>query len=147
MVGIGVQFTLISNIDRREMLSAAESRQRSADRAKEAAERTARQEITRAWNQTELARQSFLSLESSLVAARENLRVQQISFREGVGTATDVISAQTALSQAEAQRVAAAFEYDLALAALLAASSRDDEFAQHMAQAEHRLTPPTGSTP
>ncbi len=147
MVGIGVQFTLISNIDRREMLSAAESRQRSADRAKEAAERSARQEITRAWNQTELARQSFLSLDSSLVAARENLRVQQIGFREGVGTATDVISAQTALSQAEAQRVAAAFEYDLALAALLAASSRDDEFAQHMAQAEHRLAPPTGSTP
>ena len=149
MVGIGVQFTLISNIDRREMMNAAESRQRSAERAKEAAERNARQEITRAWNQTELARHSFLSLDSSLVAARENLRVQQLSFREGVGTATDVISAQTALSQAEAQRVTAALEYDLSLASLLAASSRDDEFAQHMAEAEYRLQPPatTGSPP
>ena len=148
MVGIGVQFTLVSNIDRRDMLQAAESRERAADRAKQAAERDARQQITRAWNQTELARQTFLSLDSSLVAARENLRVQQLSFREGVGTATDVITAQSALSLAEAQRVAAALEYDLSLAALLAASSRDDEFTQHMAQAEYRLAPASaGSLP
>lgn len=148
MVGIGVQFTLVSNIDRRDMLQAAESRERAADRARQAAERDARQQITRAWNQTELARQTFLSLDSSLVAARENLRVQQLSFREGVGTATDVITAQSALSLAEAQRVAAALEYDLSLAALLAASSRDDEFTQHMAQAEYRLAPASaGSLP
>ena len=85
---------------------------------------------------------------SDLEKARENLRYAQLSFREGVGTATDVITAQSALSLAEGQRVAAALEYDLSLAALLAASSRDDEFTQHMAQAEYRLAPASaGSLP
>lgn len=139
MVGVGVRFTLVSNVDRQAMVESARLREQAADDAVAAARRQSGVDVTRAWNQVELARRTFLSLESSLAAAHENLRVQAIAFREGVGTSSDVISAQSALALVQTQRVAAAYEYDLALATLLAASSRDDEFTTYLAQAEHRL--------
>lgn len=147
MVGVGVRFTLVSNVDRNAMVEAAQLRQQAADDAVAAAQRQSGVDVTRAWNQAELARRSFLSLESSLAAARENLRVQETSLREGVGTSSDVISAQSALSLVQTQRVATAYEYDLALAVLLATSGRDDEFMTHLAQAEYRLPAATQDQP
>nr|WP_298436762.1 TolC family protein [Ottowia sp.] len=147
MVGVGVRFTLVSNVDRQALVGAAQLRQQAADDAVAAARRQTGVDVSRAWNQVELARRTFLSLESSLIAARENLRVQAVSFREGVGTSSDVISAQSALSQVQTQRVSAAYEYDLALAALLALSGRDDEFLTYLAQAEHRLPKINGAQP
>jgi outer membrane protein TolC len=78
-------------------------------------------------------------LDSSITAARENLRVQTVAFREGEGTATPVIAAQAALDAAEAQRISVAYEYDLALAGLLASSGRLDEYSGYLARADQRL--------
>ena len=70
-------------------------------------------------------------MESSLAAARENLRVQEIAFREGVGTASRLLDAQALLATAETQRASAAYEYDLSLAALLAASGIPERFTDY----------------
>lgn len=95
----------------------------------------------RAWDLVEAARRSFVLLDSSLAAARENLRVQQIAFREGEGTLTTVLGAEAALAAARSQRIATAYEYDLALAGLLAASGQLDGFADYLARADIRLLP------
>ncbi len=85
------------------------------------------------------ARRAFASIASSVAAAEENLRVKQIGFREGVGTAAEVTDARTALGLARAQRAAAAYEYDLSLAALLAASGQSERFVDY-AEARDRQT-------
>ncbi len=139
IVGVGVRYTLISNIGRSRAVAAAREQEAAADEAARGARQTSRSTTLRAWNLVESARSSFVSLDSSLAAATENLRVQQISFREGEGTVTAVTGAEAALAAARTQRVAVAYEYDLALAALLTAAGRLESFPQYLAQANVRI--------
>ena len=142
IVGVGVHFTLLSNIDRRKSESAARQRERAA----EATERQTRVDlstsIVRAYDLVETSRRQFLELESSLAAAAESLRVEELSFREGEATTSEVVDARNALGQAKVQRAAAAYEYDLALAALLVASGQTERFLDYLHEADKRVGPP-----
>ena len=140
--GVGVHFTLLSNIDRRKSESAARERQRAA----EATERQTRVDlntsVVRAYDLVETARRQFLELDSSIAAATESLRVQELSFREGEATVTEVVDARIALGQARVQRAAAAYEYDLALQALLVASGETPRFVDFLREADKRVNAP-----
>ena len=139
IVGATVRIPLVSPINRRELVAAAEARSEAARlRAADARTRT-EGEIEKTWLIADNARRAFTSMTSSVAAAEENLRVKQVSFREGVGTAAEVTDAQTALGLARAQRATAAYEYDLSLAALLAASGQSERFADY-AEAPDRQT-------
>ena len=72
----------------------------------------------------------------NIEAARENLRLQELAFREGQANAAEVIDAQVALSIAQTQRAAAAYEYDLTLAELLSASGRIQDYGDYVARAD-----------
>ena len=144
IAGVGVRYTILSNIDRRRTEDAARAQAAAAADTAAEARRIATSATIRAYNLVEGARRSFVLLDSSIVAARENVRVQSVAFREGEGTATPVIAAQAALDTAEAQRIAVAYEYDLALAGLLASASRLDAFGSHFARADQRLVYGTG---
>lgn len=138
--GIGARLTLMSGLDRGHTLAAAREGELAAVDAGRAARKEATEAIRRAWNVVEGARRSFLLLDSSIAAANENLRVQRIALREGEGTVTRVAGAEAALAAARAQRVATAYEYDLALAGLLTASGRMDEFEDYLRRADLQVT-------
>ena len=57
-------------------------------------------EAESAWRTLKTAERSIATARTGMEAARENLRVATILYREGMGTTTDVLDAQTALSQA-----------------------------------------------
>ncbi len=59
----------------------------------------------------------------ALNQARESVRLAQLRFRAGVGTQTEVISAQDAQTQAEGNRVSAIINYNKSLASLQRAVS------------------------
>lgn len=141
IAGVAVRMTLLSNIDRRKTLDAAHERERAAADAAAEIRKTIASDTIRAYDLTETARRTFLSLDSSVAAAEENLRVQELSFREGETTSAAVIDAHAAIASVRTQRIASAYEYDLALAGLLVASHQLDSFGGYMARAEHRLGP------
>lgn len=134
VAGVGLRYTLLSNIDRSRSLAAARERERAAADGARDARKTVATETSRAYNLMETARRAFLSLDSSIAAATENVRVQEVAFREGEGTAAELIDARTALSLARTQRSATAYEYVLALSALLAASNRTGDFQDYLAR-------------
>lgn len=140
VVGIGARLTLLSGLDRGHTLAAARQGELAAADAGRAARKEASEAIRRAWTLVEGARRSFLLLDSSIAAATENLRVQRVALREGEGTVTRVAGAEAALATARAQRVATAFEYDLALAGLLTASGRMNEFEDFLRRADQQVT-------
>ncbi len=140
-----MRYTLLSNVDRRHALNAAKANAAAADDAAREARKSAITATLRAWDLVESARRAFLLTDSSLAAAQENLRVQEIAFREGEATMTAVLAAEAALATARTQRAAIAYEYDLALAALLSASGQLDTFADHIAGADIHL--PTDARP
>ncbi|MGH7025809.1 TolC family protein [Brevundimonas sp.] len=140
-VGVGARYTLMSSLDRGRMISAARARSQAAEQLERQAHDEVRILIIRTYNLVELSRRQFLSLDSSLEAATENLRVQDLSFREGEAPASAVIDARNLLGAARLQRAAAAYEYELALAALLAASDRSDEFVSYLQRADRVIAP------
>ncbi|PZR36667.1 MAG: hypothetical protein DI526_02905 [Caulobacter segnis] len=136
IVGVGVHYTLFSNIDRGKTVTAARAKSEQASAAVGAAQNDLRVVIATAWRQVETARKQFLLLDTNIAAATENLRVQEIAFKEGEATASAVIDARTALSLAQTQKVTAAYAYDLALAQLLAASGQIQTYGDHIARAD-----------
>ncbi len=141
IVGVGARITLLSNVDRGHTLAAARAQKAAAEDAAREARKTSATATRRAWELTEAARRSFLLLDSSIAAAQENLRVQRISFDEGEATVTAVLGAEAALTTARAQRIATAYEYDLALAGLLASAGDLGRFDSYLATADIRVAP------
>ena len=140
-VGVGARYTLMSSLDRGRMVGAARARSQAAEQVERQARDEVRILVVRAYNLMELSRRQFLSLDSSLAAAEENLRIQDLSFREGEAPASALIDARNLLGAAQLQRAAAAYEYELSLAALLAASNQSDDFASYVERADKVIAP------
>ncbi|GLR48341.1 TolC family protein [Sphingomonas astaxanthinifaciens] len=139
IAGVGARWTLLSPVDRLKAIAAAKEREAAASDAVTVTRKAVATEITDAWALAEGARRSFLSLDSSVAAANENLRVAEIAYREGEGTTTQVIDARTRLTNVRTQRLATAYEYAVSLAALLAASGRMNDFDAAVATADRRI--------
>ena len=139
--GVGLKYTFLSSADRGQQVQAARATQAAA----EAGMRQARVDLatatTRAYNDLDTARSQYLLLDSSLAAVRENLRLQQLSFREELATSLDVIDAQLRLNGAQMQRLQAAYQFDVTLAQLLTASGQADQYAGYIARADKSIAP------
>lgn len=142
IVGVGLHYTLFSNVDRKSAEGAARAREQQASAAMDQAGSDIETLIVRSYQNVETSRRQFMLLGPNIASAEENVRVHALGFREGQANATELIDAQVALSVAHTQRAAAAYEYDLALAQLLAASGRMDDFPQHVARADQRMSAP-----
>ncbi|MEE3848666.1 TolC family protein, partial [Salmonella enterica subsp. enterica serovar Typhi] len=70
---------------------------------------------------------SMDQLQRNISAAQENLRIQELSFREGMGTATQVIDAQNALSALKTEMALNAYKYVMSLATLLQSHGSMDQ--------------------
>lgn len=116
--GIQVSFP-IWNRGQREVAMVRARAERDAARARASdAERAAGQEIIDAYEGYTTARASAELAAQAVRVARENLRVQEQRYRAGATTIIDLITAQVALSEADAGLVQARQASRLALARL-----------------------------
>ncbi|WP_304358864.1 TolC family protein [Collimonas fungivorans] len=139
VVGIGLKYTFMSNKDRSRQVIASRSQQELAEASLREAENQITIATTRAWNDVETARRQFLLLESAITQAGENLRLQELSFREGQATSLDVIDARLTLGGALIDRAKAAYSYDIALAQLLEISGQSGLYDQYVRRADKVL--------
>ena len=79
-------------------------------------EAQSRLEYQSAINDAQVAAAQISVTETSIRQADENLRINRDRYQEHVGTATDVIDAQTLLTQARAENFRAVFNHQVALA-------------------------------
>lgn len=129
LVGVGAHYTLLASTDRKKLLYAAQARENAVQSLQLQAQQDLQQLIRRAYFEADSARKAFISMQTSITAAQENLRVQQVSFREGETTATFVNDAVNALTLAYTDQATAAYRYDMALVTLLAASGQARQFS------------------
>jgi len=137
-----MRYTLWPQVDRASNEAAAQAREEAAEAATRETWMQIQTGIHQSWQMTEAARREFLSLASSIRSAQESLRVQEISFREGVGTMSELIDACNALAQALTERASAAYKYDLSLASLLLASGQGEQFQDYLLRADEHVTKP-----
>jgi len=75
-------------------------------------------EVRQAFLKMDEAEKNVAVSQKAVVSAQESYRTTKERYREGVGTNTDVLEAETALASAEANRYQALFDYDVAVARL-----------------------------
>ncbi len=73
-------------------------------------------EYRTALNDVKVAKERIATTETSIKSGEENLRINKDRYKEQVGTATDVIDAQTLLTQIKSDHYQAVFDYEVALA-------------------------------
>ena len=94
---------------------AVENRSRSEERLRQLNDDLALEYRT-AVNDARVAKERIAATETSIKSGEENLRINKDRYQEQVGTATDVIDAQTLLTQIKAENYQAIFDYEVALA-------------------------------
>lgn len=75
-------------------------------------------DVRQAYLNLQSAREELTGADALIAQAHEALRIANVRFQSGVGTNLEVLSAQTAASQAEAGRAQTLFTYNVARAAL-----------------------------
>ncbi|MCL7715633.1 TolC family protein [Stenotrophomonas mori] len=137
--GIGLRYTFLSPGARPLQVSAARAQLEQARAGMEEAANQLRLGVGKAWNELDTARVQFRLLDSSIVQAEENLRLQALAFREGQATSLDVIDARLALGGARVERAQAAYQFDVALAQLLEVSGQLERFDDYRRRADKVL--------
>ena len=127
IVGIGIQFTLVDGLDRRELLRASDAAQRQV----EASDKQARSDIAllveKAWRDTDQTRQRVHSFDAQAAQAHEYLRLRTRGLQEGLSTPLDLVDAELNLAKVRIGRAQAAFEHIIALSTLLEAMGSGEQ--------------------
>ncbi|WP_244244147.1 TolC family protein [Marilutibacter alkalisoli] len=141
VIGLGLKYTFLSGGGRMQRLAAAHAQHDRAEAGLREAGNRIEIGMTRAWNAMETARRQFGLLDSAIAEAEENLRLQELSFREGMATSLDVVDARLALGAVRVERAQAAYAYDVALAQLLEAGGQAHRFLEYSHTADKVLVP------
>ncbi|ROV59463.1 TolC family protein [Vibrio ponticus] len=141
LVGLGVSVPLIDNSGRSENVQAAHSAISQVRYLKAQAKQDLSVLVKKTYLEAQQAQEEVIGLGSSIELAKENLRLREKAFSQGISTSTDVVDAQLYLASVQTQRAAASFNYLISLSKLLALSSQMNSFAQyqHNAIATHSL--------
>jgi outer membrane protein len=119
-----VSIPLWDNAQRELALARARSTRDLARAVREDLERVAEADVTEAWEAYQTARVTTDYSLQGVVVAQETFRVQQARYRAGASTILDLLDAQSALTQAQAELVQARYAARLALAGLEAILGR-----------------------
>ena len=136
MAGVGVTFTLWDNHDRFDKLNAARSVVTKAEAARSEAKNRVATAVEVAFLRVMQAREEFELTGSTVELARENLRLREASFAEGLSNAVDVDTARTKLTGAEVARRAAAYKFVVSWAMLHASAGAMPDFVNSLTRSD-----------
>ncbi len=122
--GLGLSWPIFNRFQREQSIVAAQVTAENADATAADSRRQVVASLTADLAALEAARLRIDITRTSVVAATEDLRVQQERYRLGAGTSVDVLTSQEALNQAEVDAVTARFDYVRARAAIAALIGR-----------------------
>lgn len=130
IAGIGLKFTLWDNKDRNASIAAANLLVTKAQAAHDEARNRIQTAVQTAYLKSNEAREAYRLTDSTLSLAKENLRLREKGFSEGLSTADEVNDARTKLLAAEIARRVAAYRFVVAWAMLNAACGDMNTFEQ-----------------
>ncbi|WP_305844677.1 TolC family protein [Photobacterium leiognathi] len=127
-VGIGVSVPLIDSSGRSGKVKAAHSMVTQVNHLRAQAEQDLSVLVEKTYREANQALEEYNGLKSSLALAKENIRLREKAFSQGLSTSLDVVDAELYLSAVKTQRFAAAYQYVMCLTRLLAISGEMNTF-------------------
>ncbi|SDB97572.1 Outer membrane protein TolC [Acinetobacter marinus] len=149
IVGVMASYNLFSGIDKRKQVQAAQLQSQAAQLLTEQSKVELANVIYSSYQSMLGAQRSHQLLKDNMRAAEENLRIQTLSFREDMGTATDVIDAENNINALHAEIATNAYKYVMSLATLLQSHGSLDQFQNfiHAPDSDKIVTTVAGGTP
>ena len=139
IVGLAAQYNLFSGIDKNKNIQAAELQRYASELMTARTKQEIENVIYKSYSEATTAQQSDQLLQQNIKAAQENLRIQELSFKEDMGTATQVIDAQNMLSALKAETALNAYKYVMSLATLLQSHGSIHQFQTYLLQPNTRF--------
>ena len=130
-VGVGLNFKIFSGLSRAYKSSAARLQLRRVEALEQKVDHDILLLVEDQYNKVQAVLATTSAVERSARFCEEYLRAKQRAFHEGMATATDVIDAALNLSRARLERIATAYEFDIALARLLNSAGICDAFVRY----------------
>ena len=129
IAGIGVTFTLWDNRDRSARVGSAHALVDKASAAQSQAKHELDKAVEIAWLRSQEALEQFELTTNAIELAKENVRLHERSFSEGLATVDDLNDARNKLIAAQVARSVAAYRFVVAYSLLHAASGQMVRFA------------------
>lgn len=129
-VGIGMNITLLDQINRSKSVGAAERARVSLQDLQNEARRKLVVATEVLYREADIALNEFHGLGTTLDLANENLRLRRIAFSQGLSTSVELVDAQLFVASVRTAMSAAAFSYIDRLAKILALTGNTQQFGQ-----------------
>jgi outer membrane protein TolC len=126
--GVSARWTLFDGLAREKGIAAARERVARVDELTKRARRDLETLVEKKYREATKAREQVEAFGAALALARESLRVRTRAFEEGVATSLDVVDARLSLAKVELGRLAAARDFDVALAELLEVAGQSERY-------------------
>ena len=136
MVGVGVKVPLISNSGRGDKVEAAKSALLQARYTKAQTKQDLSLLLDQTYRQLQQAQEEVNALNTSFALAKENLRLRELAFNQGLSTSIEQVDAELKLNAVETKQIAAKYRYIQAYARLMAVSGQLQQFISHTHQQE-----------
>ena len=131
LVGVGVSMPLISRDGRSETVQAAKSAELQVNLLQAKTRQDLELLVEKTWREAAQGLEEYQSLSSTQALAEENVLLRDKAFGQGLSTSLDVVDARNQLAGVKTQRAAAAYQYVVSLARLLALSGQMNSFNQY----------------
>jgi outer membrane protein TolC len=138
IVGVAATYNLFSGVNKNKNIQAAELQKHATELLTARTKQEIETIIYTSYNEISNSLTSQKLLESNIQAAQENLRIQELSFKEDMASATQVIDAQNALTAIHSEMALNAYKYILSLATLLQNYGSIDQFQTYINQPNTR---------
>lgn len=120
MIGIGFTWNLFDGLEREKRIRQSRLTSQTLVLGQEKARNDLAVGVDKLYTQLEKAQDNVRTLAATIALSEELVRIRTKSFAEGMATSTEVVDAQTLLARVKVARLAAYYEYDVALMNLFA---------------------------
>ena len=131
LVGVGVSLPLVSRDGRSETVQAAKSAELQVNLLQAKTREDLELLVEKTWREAAQGLEEYQALDSTQQLAQENVSLRDKAFAQGLSTSLDVVDARNQLAGVKTQRAAAAYQYVVSLARLLALSGQMNSFNQY----------------
>lgn len=131
MVGIGFTWNIFDGLEREKKIRQSRLTRQTVELGREKAKDELAVGVDKLYTLLEKAQDNVKALHTSIELSEELVRMRTREFAEGMATSTEVIDAETLLSNVKLLRLAAYYEYDVVLMNLLALCGMPETFTKY----------------
>ena len=139
MIGVGFTWNLFDGLEREKRIRQSKLTRQTLALGQAKAKDDLAVGVDKLYSQMQKAQDNVRALNTTIELSEELVRMRKKAFTEGMATSTEVIDAETMLAKVKVARLAAYYEYDVALMNLLALCGTPEQFKQYAATSPGNL--------